>query len=85
MKYSIQDIFKTYGPEYIKNYKLSNEQWKVYNSIIKCKTYALGIHAITCKDCGETTIGYNSCRNRHCPMCQFYAKEKWIGNESSYL
>ncbi len=38
MKYSIQDIFRKYGPEYIKTHKLSKEQWKVYNSIIKCKT-----------------------------------------------
>lgn len=38
MKYSIQDIFKEYGSEYIKIHKLSKEQWKVYNAIIKCKT-----------------------------------------------
>lgn len=38
MKYSIQDIFKEYGPEYIKTRKLLKEQWKVYNAIIKCKT-----------------------------------------------
>lgn len=35
---NIQEIFKIYGPEYIKKHKLSKEQWKVYNSIIRCKT-----------------------------------------------
>ena len=45
----------------------------------------MGIHTITCSECGEVTIGYNSCRNRHCPMCQSYAREKWIDNESKYL
>lgn len=36
--YSIQDIFKEFGPVYIKKHKLSKEQWKVYNSICNCKT-----------------------------------------------
>lgn len=83
--YTIQEIFQIYGPEYIKKHKLSNEQWKVYNAIMKCKTKELGYHTITCKECGETIYGYNSCRNRHCPMCQSYAREKWIQKESSYL
>ena len=84
-KYTIQDIFIKYGPEYIKKHKLSKEQWKVYNSIINCKNKELGYHVCTCKDCGEQYYGFNSCRNRHCPMCQSYAREKWIQKESSYL
>ena len=83
--YTIQDIFKTYGPEYIKNYSLSKEEWKVYNAIINCGTKELGVHIYTCEECGEEYFGYNSCRNRHCPMCQNYAREKWIQKESSYL
>ena len=84
-KYTIQDIFKLYGPEYIKNHNLSKEQWKVYNAIINCGTKELGYHICTCDECGEQYFGYNSCRNRHCPMCQNYAREKWINKESSYL
>lgn len=84
-KYTIQDIFKIYGPDYIKNNKLSEIQWKVYNAIINCGTKEMGYHICKCEDCGEEYIGYNSCRNRHCPMCQNYAREKWIQKESSYL
>lgn len=82
---SIQDIFLMYGEEYIKTHKLSKEQWKVYNAIINCKTKKLGMHTITCEHCGESIIGFNSCRNRHCPMCQSYARERWIEKESSNL
>ena len=74
-----------YGPEYIKHHNLSKVQRKVYNAIINCKTKELGIHNITCKECGETITGFNSCRNRHCPMCQAYKREGWIEKESSYL
>lgn len=83
--YTIQDVFHKFGILYTNKYSLSEEMWKVFNAIMKCKTKGLGIHIITCSECGETTVGYNSCRNRHCPMCQSYAREKWINNESSYL
>jgi hypothetical protein len=42
-----------------------------------CRTAELGGHVDQC-DCGHTRISYNSCRNRHCPKCQFLRKEKWI-------
>ena len=84
-KYTIQQIFKEYGDEYIKKHKLSNEQWKVFNAIRNCGTKELGYHICTCEECGEEYFGYNSCRNRHCPMCQNHKREEWIQNESSYL
>ena len=84
-KFTIQDIFNTYGEEYIQNHKLSKEQWKVFNAIINCGSKNLGFHICTCQECGEEYFGYNSCRNRHCPMCQSYKREKWINNESSFL
>ena len=83
--FTIQDIFQKYGNKYIKNHVLSKEQWKVFNAIRNCGTKELGYHICTCEECGEEYFGFNSCRNRHCPMCQNYAREKWIGKESSYL
>jgi len=84
-KYTIQDIFKTYGDEYVVKHNLSSEQWKVFNAIRNCNTKNLGYHICTCEKCGEEYFGYNSCRNRHCPMCQNYKREQWIEKESSYL
>lgn len=84
-KYTIQEIFIEYGNEYVKKNKLSLEQWKVFNAIKNCGTKNLGYHICTCQECGEQYFGYNSCRNRHCTLCQNYAREKWIQNESSYL
>ena len=42
--YTIQDIFTIYGPSYTQTHKLSNEQWKVYNQIRKCKKEEAGFH-----------------------------------------
>lgn len=83
--YTIQEIFLTYGDNYIQNHKLSKQEWKAFNAIRTCKTKNLGYHVCTCEECGEEYFGYNSCRNRHCPMCQNYKREQWINNESNYL
>ncbi len=43
-----------------------------------CRTPLLGGHVDQCDHCGHLEISYNSCRNRHCPKCQFLRKEEWI-------
>jgi hypothetical protein len=35
-------------------------------------------HIDACDECGNLTISYNSCRNRHCPKCQGNKREDWI-------
>jgi hypothetical protein len=47
-------------------------------AIEKCRTAELGGHVDDCDCCGRIRISYNSCRNRHCPKCQFLKKEKWL-------
>jgi hypothetical protein len=47
-------------------------------AIEACRTSLLGGHKDECDTCGHLRISYNSCRNRHCPKCQFLRKEKWI-------
>lgn len=43
-----------------------------------CRTADQGGHVDECEHCGNKVISYNSCRNRHCPKCQFLKKEQWI-------
>jgi Putative transposase/Transposase zinc-binding domain len=38
----------------------------------------MGGHVSQCQDCGNQEISYNSCRNRHCPRCQFLARARWL-------
>lgn len=51
---------------------------KVANDIMNCRTEVLGGHLLECDSCGESHYCFNSCRNRHCPQCQFLAKAKWV-------
>src|SRR5690606_25404808 len=56
----------------------SVHQEKTLRALSNCRTSALGGHIDTCDGCGNLSISYNSCRNRHCPQCQGHKKEEWI-------
>ena len=53
-------------------------QEKTLRALSLCRTAALGGHVDACDDCGNVSISYNSCRNRHCPKCQGHHREAWI-------
>ena len=38
----------------------------------------MGGNVFTCEKCGHAEIHYNSCRNRHCPLCQGLTKAVWV-------
>ena len=75
---TIQHIFETFYDRYLEEYKPSREQAKVAVAIRRCKTEALGGHTCICQECGHLSIHYNSCRDRHCPMCQEITKVVWV-------
>ena len=75
---TIQDVFNRFYPAYTKTHELSAAQRKAAYHIRNCKTGAFGINVSVCEECGCISIHYNSCRDRCCPMCQEFPKEKWV-------
>jgi hypothetical protein len=63
----------------------SIHQQKTLRAITQCRTAALGGHVDTCDDCGNITVSYNSCRNRHCPKCQGHKRLEWIEKQQQDL
>lgn len=57
---------------------LPEDQWRAVSSITNCRTHILGGHKLSCYSCEFSKNAYNSCRNRHCPKCQYLARMKWI-------
>ena len=53
-------------------------QEKTLRALTMCRTAALGGHVDACDDCGNVSISYNSCRNRHCPKCQGHKRVEWV-------
>lgn len=79
-KLEVADIFRRYGEAWrAKNAgHLSRGQLRVMSAIEACRTATLGGHVERCEDCAHTRIAYNSCRNRHCPKCQWSAAADWL-------
>jgi Putative transposase/Transposase zinc-binding domain len=82
---NIQEIFQKYGEKYKKNRIIEVVQEKIIKAIRNCRTAIMGNLFKLCDDCGYEEVSYCSCRNRHCPKCQNYAKEKWIVKKKADL
>jgi len=61
------------------------QQQKTLRALKDCRTAALGGHVDACDGCGNISISYNSCRNRHCPKCQGHKREEWIQKREADL
>jgi hypothetical protein len=74
----VADIFRQYGSSYRERHKMPLSQLRSMRAIERCRSAELGGHVDECDSCGRIRISYNSCRNRHCPKCQFLKKERWL-------
>jgi hypothetical protein len=81
----LQDIFNRYGDEFCKEAPLSFVQAKAVEAIRNCRTAKMGSHTRQCDKCGHIEVSYNSCRNRHCPKCQWIKEQVWIDRVKSQL
>ena len=74
---TIQDVFEQFLPT-IADHHFSDEQFNAIRCIRNCRTAEMGAHVSECESCHSTFIHYNSCKNRHCPMCQGMNVDEWI-------
>jgi hypothetical protein len=81
----LSDIFRACGDNFLKTHNLCANQLKAFYDIQNCRTSALGGHMDRCDSCGYTKQSYNSCRNRHCPKCQYIKKLQWVDKLAANL
>src|SRR5476651_323853 len=79
-KLEVADIFRRHGEAWRAGNTghVSHGQLRVMSAIEACRTATLGGHVERCEDCAHTRVAYNSCRNRHCPKCQWTAAQAWL-------
>lgn len=83
-QFEVADVLLQIGSK-IENYGLNSWQLGTLSAIRRCRTAQLGGHIDACDGCGNITISYNSCRNRHCPKCQGKNREDWIQARATEL
>ena len=77
--FTLADVLREGFEDYIRQYgPLPAQQYKVAHAIMRCRTEEMGGHLYQCEECGYEITLYNSCRNRHCPTCQAYARLQWV-------
>jgi hypothetical protein len=84
-KVEIADIFSRFESEYIEQHEMVHEQHKAFNAIMNCRSQELGGHTLKCNNCGHVQHAYNSCRNRHCPKCQYLKQVVWVDRLKSRI
>ncbi|MBM3552623.1 MAG: IS91 family transposase [Alphaproteobacteria bacterium] len=86
-KLEVADVFRRHSARWraANEAHLSLAQRRVMTAIELCRTAALGGHVERCEDCAHTRVAYNSCRNRHCPKCQWRAAERWMAAQQAEL
>lgn len=78
---TIRDVFQRFLPEYAEVNNFSERQHLTARCIINCRTSEMGANVTECEACNKIYVHYNSCKNRHCPMCQGMDIAVWIDKQ----
>jgi len=82
---SLCDILSEYGEGYISRNHIKGQQKGLIRLLSACRSSALGSHYKKCDACNYLGKSYNSCRNRHCPVCQQKDKLQWLDKRMQEL
>lgn len=82
----VADIFRRYGDAYRQKVGgLPKSLNRAVRAIQACRTAELGGHLFACDQCGVIRERFNSCRNRHCPKCQWLDRRIWVEKRQEEL
>lgn len=81
-KWEVADVLRQVV---LDNFHFSVHKQKTLRALSLCRTSALGNHIDACDGCGNISISYNSCRNRHCPKCLGHKRVEWIEKRTQDL
>lgn len=82
---SLSDILLQYGEAYISKHHIKGQEKGIIRLLSSCRSTALGSHYEKCTQCSYSVKAYNSCRNRHCTVCQQKDKLQWLDKRMQEL
>lgn len=74
----VAEVLRQYLPGNLEKHKVSVHQRQVLEAIKNCRTHRMGYYLSVCDECGHQEWMYNSCRDRHCPKCQWVDQQAWV-------
>ena len=85
METTLQRIFTERFARYAHGRKLPLRAQRAAQSIMQCRTAALGGHLQMCPDGHISRVQYHSCRHRSCPCCSSLPKVRWAEAQQARL
>lgn len=82
---TLGSLLREYGGKYISQNRITQEQRSLIHLLSACRTAGLGSHFEQCDHCHYLGKANNSCRNRHCPVCQQKEKLQWLDKRMKEL
>lgn len=84
---TVSGLLRKYTPDFVKKFP-SQAVPQVQSTLAKlemCRTAALGGHKYRCDPCDYECCVYNSCGDRHCPLCSGAKRADWLDSTARLL
>ncbi len=81
------DLLRQYTPAYLDRYgtQAVPQVQSVLAKLALCRTAALGGHTYECPRCQHRCQVYNSCLDRHCPLCSGGRRADWLDKTAELI
>jgi len=79
------DLLRKYTPRFMSTYRVSQQVKSVLAKILLCRTPILKGHVYECPACHSRCHVYNSCTDRHCPLCSGARRATWLDKTRTLL
>jgi len=79
------DLLRKYTPRFMCRYHVAQQVKSVLAKILFCRTLTLKGHTYECPQCHEQCNVYNSCTDRHCPLCSGARRATWLDKTRTLL
>lgn len=76
----VQEVLRRWGPAYRQRFgpTMPARPRGVLDTLLQCRTPALGGTLFLCPACGHRHFRYHSCNDRHCPQCGGTEAADWL-------
>lgn len=84
-KFEVADVFREHWAAYSLRYRTTKKERQVAYAIENCRTAALGGYIEQCNECLKLQAHYCSCKDRYCPKCGAFEREKWLAKHERFI
>lgn len=79
------DVIRTHIYGFMQSRNMPQQVKSVLSKIMTCRTSILDGHVYQCPSCQDQINVYNSCGDRHCPLCSGAKRGDWLDRAKSLV